>query len=239
MNPILITGGARRLGAAIARALVQAGYPVILHAHRSAEAARALADEIGARVVLGDLGDPATPARLIAEAGPLSGLINNASHFVFDSPGTTTAEQIAGHMGPNLVAPVLLAREFAAQKPEQGVIINMLDQKLSNLNPDFFAYTLTKAALAAATDMMAQAFAPNIRVCGISPGLTLPGPKQSQEQFERAWRANPLQRGAAPEDIAAAALFIVKTPSVTGTVLTVDGGEHLTHRPRDVAFLAP
>ena len=139
---------------------------------------------------------PRRRPRLIAEAGPLSGLINNASHFVFDSPGTTTAEQIAGHMGPNLVAPVLLAREFAAQKPERGVIINMLDQKLSNLNPDFFAYTLTKAALAAATDMMAQAFAPNIRVCGISPGLTLPGPKQSPEKFERAWRANPLQRGA-------------------------------------------
>ena len=239
MNPILITGGARRLGAAMARALVQAGYPVLIHAHRSADAARALAEEIGARIVLGDLADPATPARLIAEAGPLSGLINNASHFVFDSPATTTADQIFGHMGPNLVAPVLLAREFAAQKPEQGVIINILDQKLSNLNPDFFAYTLTKAALAAATDMMAQAFAPNIRVCGISPGLTLPGPKQSPEKFERAWRANPLQRGATPEDIAAAALFIVKTPSVTGTILTVDGGEHLTHRPRDVAFLAP
>jgi NAD(P)-dependent dehydrogenase (short-subunit alcohol dehydrogenase family) len=239
MNPILITGGARRLGAAMARALVQAGYPVIIHAHRSADAARALADEIGARIVLGDLADPATPARLIAQAGPLSGLINNASHFIFDSPGTTTADQISGHMGPNLIAPVLLAQEFAAQKPEQGVIINILDQKLSNLNPDFFAYTLTKAALAAATVMMAQAFAPNIRVCGISPGLTLPGPKQSPEKFERAWRANPLRRGATPEDIAAAALFIVQTPSVTGTTLTVDGGEHLTHRPRDVAFLAP
>jgi NAD(P)-dependent dehydrogenase (short-subunit alcohol dehydrogenase family) len=239
MNPILITGGARRLGAAMARALVRAGYPVILHAHRSAEEARILAEELGARVVLGDLADPATPARLIAEAGPLSGLINNASHFVFDSPASVTAEQIAAHMGPNLVAPVLLAREFAAQRPEQGVIINILDQKLSNLNPDFFAYTLTKAALAAATEMMAQAFAPAIRVCGISPGLTLPGVKQSPEKFERAWRANPLRRGASPEDIAAAALFIVQTPSVTGTVLTVDGGEHLTHRTRDIAFLTP
>jgi NAD(P)-dependent dehydrogenase (short-subunit alcohol dehydrogenase family) len=239
MNPILITGGARRLGAAMARALVQAGYPVIIHAHRSGEAAQSLAGELKARVILGDLADPATPARLIAECGPLCGLINNASHFMFDSPGTATAAQITDHMGPNLIAPILLAQAFAAQKPAQGVIINILDQKLSNLNPDFFAYTLTKAALAAATDMMAQAFAPNVRVCGISPGLTLPGPKQTAEKFERAWRANPLQRGATPEDIAAAAVFIVNTPSITGTTLTVDGGEHLTHRPRDVAFLAP
>jgi NAD(P)-dependent dehydrogenase (short-subunit alcohol dehydrogenase family) len=239
MNPILITGGARRLGAAMARALVQAGYPVILHAHRSAEAAQALAGELNALVLLGDLADPATPARLIAEAGPLSGLINNAAHFEFDSPASTTAERIAAHMAPNLVAPVLLAQAYAAQKPKQGVIINILDQKLTNLNPDFFAYTLTKAALAAATDMMAQAFAPAIRVCGIAPGLTLPGPKQTPEKFARAWRANPLARGAAPEDIAAAALFILRTPSVTGTTLTVDGGEHLMHRPRDIAFLAP
>jgi len=113
----------------------------------------------------------------------------------------------------------------------------MLDQKLSNLNPDFFSYTLTKAALAAATEMMAQAYAPAIRVCGISPGIALPGPKQSEARFERAWRANPLRRGALPEDIAAAAVYILNTPSVTGTTLVVDGGEHLMHRGRDVAFL--
>ena len=86
---------------------------------------------------------------------------------------------------------------------------------------------------------MALAFAPAIRVCGIAPGIALPGPKQAPASFERAWRANPLGRGATPEDIAAAAVFLVRTPSVTGTVITVDGGEHLTHRPRDVAFLAP
>jgi len=239
MNPILITGGAKRLGAAMARALVKSGRPVIIHAHQSGPEADALAAELNARVLLGDLADPETPARLVAGAGPLSGLINNASHFVFDSPATVTAASVAAHAGPNLIAPVLLAQAFAAQQPEAGVIINILDQKLSNLNPDFFAYTLTKAALAAATEMMAQAFAPNIRVCGIAPGITLPSPNMSAQSFERAWRANPLNRGAAPEDIAAAALFIVQTPSVTGTVLTVDGGEHLTHRPRDIAFLAP
>jgi NAD(P)-dependent dehydrogenase (short-subunit alcohol dehydrogenase family) len=239
MNPILITGGAKRLGAAMARALAGAGYPIVIHAHNSGPEAKSLAAELNARVILGDLSDPAMPEKLIAEAGPLSGLINNASHFIFDKPTTTTAAQINAHMVPNLIAPVLLAQAFAAQKPAHGVIINILDQKLTNLNPDFFAYTLTKAALAAATEMMALAFAPNIRVCGLAPGLTLPGPKQSEEKFERAWRANPLQRGATPEDIAAAALFIVRTPSVTGTTITVDGGEHLTHRPRDIAFLAP
>ena len=238
MNPILVTGGAKRLGAAMARALVAAGFPVIIHAHRSGPEARALAAELGARGVLGDLADPAVPARLVAEAGPLAGLINNASRFVFDTVTSTTAEQLAAHMGPNLIAPVLLAQAFAAQQPEQGVIINMLDQKLSNLNPDFFSYTLSKAALAAATEMMALSLAPNIRVCGIAPGLTLPGPKQTAEKFERAWRENPLRRGASPEDIARAVLFILQTPSLTGTVITVDGGEHLTHRPRDIAFLA-
>jgi len=239
MYPILITGGARRLGAAMASALHAAGHPVLIHAREASDAARAFAATLGSRLLVGDLADPATPARLLAEAGPLAGLINNASHFVFDSPGTVTAASLAEHIAPNLVAPVLLAQAFAETKPAAGVIINILDQKLSNLNPDFFAYTLTKAALAAATDMQAQAFAPNIRVCGIAPGLTLPSPKMTEAGFERAWRANPLHRGATPEDIAAAALFIVQTPSVTGITITVDGGEHLTHRPRDISFLAP
>ena len=239
MNPILITGGAKRLGAAMARGLVAAGYPVIIHAHESGPEAEALAAELNARVLLGDLADPETPARLIAQAGPLGGLINNASRFVFDSPATVSADSMLAHAASNLFAPVLLAQGFAAQKPERGVIINILDQKLTNLNPDFFAYTLSKAALAAANDMMAQAFAPNIRVCAIAPGLTLPSPKMTPEGFEQAWRANPLRRGATPEDIAAAAVFIMGTPSMTGTVITVDGGEHLTHRPRDIAFLAP
>jgi NAD(P)-dependent dehydrogenase (short-subunit alcohol dehydrogenase family) len=239
MDPLLITGGAKRLGAAMARGLVAAGYPVILHAHRSTAEAEVLGRELGARVLVGDLADPEVPARLVAQAGALGGLINNASRFEFDRPDSVTAEALGAHFGPNLVAPVLLARAFAAQGPAAGVIINILDQKLTNLNPDFFSYTLTKAALAAATEMMALAFAPNIRVCGIAPGIALPGPGQTPARFEQAWRANPLKRGATPEDIAAAAVFLVGTPSVTGVTITVDGGEHLLHRPRDVAFLAP
>jgi NAD(P)-dependent dehydrogenase (short-subunit alcohol dehydrogenase family) len=236
MNPILITGSARRLGATLARALVTAGYPVILHARAPDDDASALAEELGARLLFGDLADPDVPARLIADAGPLGGLINNASKFSFDTAATTDAAALAAHFAPNVIAPVLLAQAFAAQRPEQGVVINMLDQKLTNLNPDFFAYTLSKAALGVATEMMAQSFAPHIRVCGIAPGLTLPSPMQTPETFDRAWRNNPLGRGAAPEDIAAAALFILRTPSVTGTTITVDGGEHLTRRLRDISF---
>jgi NAD(P)-dependent dehydrogenase (short-subunit alcohol dehydrogenase family) len=239
---VLITGGAKRLGAAMARAIAAAGHPVVIHANNSLAEAGALAAEIGnAYVVQGDLSEDPAPifAAAIAQAGPLYGLINNASRFIFDKPATVTAESIADHMAPNLVAPVLLSQKFAAQNIESGVIINILDHKLQNLNPDFFAYTLSKAALAAANEMMAMAFAPKIRVCGIAPGLTMPGPKQSPESFNRAWRANPLQRGPEPEDIARAALFILQTPSITGTTITVDSGEHLLHRTRDVAFLSP
>jgi NAD(P)-dependent dehydrogenase (short-subunit alcohol dehydrogenase family) len=215
---------------------------VVIHANGSAEEARALAEELSGFFVLGDLADPAVPARLIdeaiAKAGPLFGLVNNASRFVFDNAASVTAEGIAAHMGPNLVAPVLLAQAFAARQSfEHGVVINILDQKLSNLNPDFFSYTLSKAALAAASEMLAMALAPKIRVCGIAPGITLAAPKQSQARFEEAWRANPLRRGSAPEDIAAAAVFLLNTPSVTGTVLYVDGGEHLMRRTRDVGIL--
>ena len=241
---VLITGGAKRLGAAIARAVAAAGFPVVIHAHTAADEADALAEELGGHVVLADLSEPDAAPRLItdavAKAGPLFGLINNASRFVFDRPANVTAAAIAEHIAPNLIAPVLLAQHFAAQPGlEAGVVINMLDHKLQNLNPDFFAYTLSKAALAAATEMMAMAYAPRIRVCGIAPGLTMKGPKQSEEKFATAWRANPLGRGPAPEDIAAAALFLLRSPAVTGSVITVDSGEHLMHRGRDVAFLAP
>jgi NAD(P)-dependent dehydrogenase (short-subunit alcohol dehydrogenase family) len=242
-GPVLITGGAKRLGAAIARALAAAGHPIVIHARTSAADTAALAAELNAATVFGDLADPATPARLIAEAeqksGPLFGLVNNASRFVFDNPLTATAGAIAEHIAPNLTAPILLAQAFAAARTlPAGVIVNILDQKLTNLNPDFFSYTLSKAALAAAGEMLAMALAPEIRVCGVAPGIALPGPNQSEQKFAAAWRANPLKRGATPEDIARAVLFILQTPSITGTTITVDGGEHLLHRARDVAFLS-
>jgi NAD(P)-dependent dehydrogenase (short-subunit alcohol dehydrogenase family) len=240
---VLITGGAKRLGAAMARAIAAAGYKPVIHANKSADAAEALAEELGGVFVLGDLADPTAPSRIIDEAvqkaGPLYGLINNASRFEFDSAASVTAKSIAAHMAPNLTAPVLLTKHFVARLTlERGVVINILDQKLSNLNPDFFSYTLTKAALAAATEMFAMALAPRVRVCGIAPGLTMQAPNQTAQKFETAWRANPLQRGSSPEDIARAAVFILQTPSITGTTITVDGGEHLMRRSRDVGLLS-
>jgi NAD(P)-dependent dehydrogenase (short-subunit alcohol dehydrogenase family) len=240
---VLVTGGAKRLGAAMARAIAAAGWTVVIHANNSADEAAALAAALHGFYVLGDLSHPDAAAKIIDEAvqkaGPLFGLINNASRFEFDSPSTVTAAAIAAHMAPNLIAPILLTKHFAERLTlERGVVINILDQKLSNLNPDFFSYTLTKAALAAGTEMCAMALAPRIRVCGIAPGLTMKAPKQSEEKFAAAWRANPLQRGSAPEDIARAALFILQTPAITGTVITVDGGEHLMRRSRDVGLLS-
>jgi NAD(P)-dependent dehydrogenase (short-subunit alcohol dehydrogenase family) len=239
---VLITGGARRLGAAMARAIAGAGYIPVIHANRSAKEATALAAELDGHAILADLSDPAAPEKLIqeaiAKAGPLFGLVNNASRFEFDLAGTVTADTITAHAGPNLAAPVLLTRHFAASLTlPHGVVINMLDQKLANLNPDFFSYTLSKAALAAATEMFAMALAPKIRVCGIAPGISVRAPNQTEEKFQKAWRANPLQRGSTPEDIASAALFILQTPCITGTTLFIDGGEHLMRRSRDVGML--
>ena len=247
----LVTGGARRIGAAIARHLASRGQPVVIHHRNSEREAESLAAEINAGggsafTIAADFAEPEAVQGLIeaaeAKAGPIGVLVNNASHFVFDKPTTVSAESLVAHLTPNLVAPVLLARDFAARAGERpggaapGVIVNILDQKLGNLNPDFFSYTLSKAALAAATEMLAMAFAPNIRVCGIAPGLTMIAPKQTPEKFERAWRATPLRQGSAPQDIARAVGFLIDTQSITGTTLVIDGGEHLMHRGRDVSF---
>lgn len=244
MKAALVTGGAKRIGATIVRALADAGHPVVIHYRNSAEAADSLAREItesgGTACTLGaDLGNPAEVATLIERAvslvGPLGVLVNNASRFEFDSARSVSLETIEAHLGANLAAPVLLARDFAAQKDAAGVIVNILDQKLANLNPDFFSYTLGKAGLAAATEMLAMAYAPRIRVCGVAPGLTMIAPKQSEESFRRGRDATPLGYGSEPEDIAESVRFIIRTPSITGTTLYVDAGEHLMRRQQDVS----
>ncbi|MGC9270609.1 SDR family oxidoreductase [Acidiphilium sp.] len=244
----LITGGAKRIGAAMTRAIAARGWPVVIHYRHAAAEAAALAREIieaggAAHAIEADLADEAAVAALLgraeALAGPITVLVNNASHFTFDQAASVTPASIAAHIAPNLTAPVVLARDMAARiGARHGVIINILDQKLANLNPDFFAYTLSKAALAAATEMLAMALAPRIRVCGISPGLTLIGANQSPDNFVRGQQATPLRHGSAPEDIARAVLFILETPSITGTTLLVDAGEHLMRRQRDVSFNA-
>ncbi|MEM9233398.1 MAG: SDR family oxidoreductase, partial [Pseudomonadota bacterium] len=153
-----------------------------------------------------------------------------------------TAEALRHHHQTNTMAPVLLSKAFAVQAraEDDPVIINILDQKLHNLHPDHFSYTLSKAALEAATMMMAQAFAPHIRVCGVAPGYTLPAPGESEELFlSKAAGANPLARRLDPEDIARTVAFCLECSAITGQTIIADNGEHLVPTHRDISFKDP
>ena len=249
MRTALVTGAGRRIGAEIAGGLAADGWRVLLHYNKSVAEAEAVADGIRARggtcaLVQADLSRTEEMEALvpgcIARHGPIDCLVNNASSFRNDGIGTLSRESFEGQWVPNLMAPLILARDFSrAYAGTEGCIVNLLDQKVFSLNPDFFSYTISKVALEAATRMLAMALAPRIRVCGVAPGITLISGKQSEESFQRAWRAPPLGRSSTPEDVAAAVRFILATPSMTGQVITIDGGESLQRRARDVAFDLP
>ena len=249
MKSALVTGGAKRIGAAAVKALAQDGYAVFIHYNSSAEDAERLAGELRAtgrqaHALQADLSSPRQAEGLIpacAEIGPApSVLVNSASVFEMDLIGDMTPRSWERHMSVNALAPTLLARDFAEALPgqETGVIVNLLDQKLDNLNSDFFTYTISKYALRGVTEVLAMALAPRVRVCGLAPGLTLPSGKQSREQFERAHNMNPLRRGADVEDLIRALRFILQTPSYSGQMLIVDGGQHFDKRSRDVIYSA-
>jgi len=239
----LITGGGRRIGAAIALALARAGHAVMLHAHRSRMEAEALASNIvgqggRARVVLGDLADGAALPRIVAAAaafGPLTLLVNNASEFDEDEIATLERARFERAMAINLTAPLFLAQAFAAQAPDGAdcSIVNIVDQRVLKLTPRFFSYTLSKSALYAATVTLAQALAPKIRVNAVAPGPTLPSPRQSDEQFAAQARALLLGRGPTPEDVAGAVVYLAGARGVTGTIIPVDGGQHISWRTAD------
>lgn len=240
----LVTGAGKRLGAEIARGLGAQGWRVIVHHNASGDEAEAVAAGIrkaggAAQTARFDLEDVSGAADFLRGLGRVDALVNSASLFHDDRPEAFGPELFERHLKINLMAPCLLAAAMAEEHSERasGCVINILDQKLFNLNPDFFTYTLSKYALLGATRTMAMAFAPRVRVNAVAPGLVLPSYKQTPERFARAHRANPMQGGAAPADIVRAVGFILDTPAMTGETIILDGGEHLIARERDVSYL--
>ena len=241
----LVTGGAKRIGRAIALRLAHEGYAVAVHCRRSrreAEDVKAAIKGAGGRaeVVAADLADAEAVGRLLAEAGAALGavtlLVNNASLFEPDEVQTLESELWERQLAVNLRAPAFLVRDFARQLPEgqDGAVVNILDQRVWKPNPQFFCYTFAKAALLTATRTMAQALAPRVRVNAVGPGPTLAGSRQTEEDFARQCAALPLRQHPTPEDIAEAVVFLAKARSVTGQMLAVDGGQHLAWETPDV-----
>jgi len=249
----LVTGGAKRIGRSIALALAQRGWDVVVHYGQSAAEAHMVVQEIidlgrRATAIECDLADDNAVKTLLVRAqhklgpgsAPISCVVNNASRFEQDSAADFSTATLDAHMHPNLVAPILLAQALHAATPKgkQAVVINLLDQKLFNPNPDFFSYTLSKAALHSATTLLAQALAPTVRVVGVAPGITLVSGEQSTAGFAKAHAQTPLGRSSTLTDVAAAVCFVAEAPAITGTTILVDGGQHLIPSPRDVMFIA-
>ena len=250
---MLVTGAARRLGREIALALARAGWDIAIHHRHSGQEALATVNEIRALgrqavALQADLDEEMQVAGLFEAAcqalGGLEGVVNNASRFEPDRPEDVSYAGIARHCAPNLAAPLLLARLLHAHRSRlpagsvaPGVVINLLDQKLENLNPDFLSYTLSKAALASANQMLAMAFAPLLRVVAVSPGITLLSGDQSEAGFAQAHQMTPMGRSSRPADIADAVVFLAGAQAITGVNLLVDGGQHLQASARDVMYL--
>lgn len=239
---VLVTGGARRLGAAIVRRLAADGNRVVIHYGFSRAEAEALASEVGAvGIVQGDLADSGAISALFDRArdlaGPIDALVNSASAFEFDTPPNSDAARMARLYAIDCVAPVLLTDALARQDDvEDGAVVNVLDQKLANLNPDFFSYTCAKAALAAATVMQAQALAPRVRVNAVAPGLTLPSADQTDVEFAAVASANLLHRPVGVDFVADAVAYLIGSHGVTGQTVYVDCGQRFQPRNRDVMF---
>lgn len=254
----LVTGGAQRIGAVLCRKLAARGTDVAIHCHASRDKAEALAEDlratgVRAAVVVADLLDRDATARLVPEAAaaldrPLTALINNASIFEHDTLATATWESWDRHIGSNLRAPFELTQAFAAQAPKAGTdaqglpvaraaVVNMIDQRVLKLTPEFATYTIAKMGLWALTRTAAQGLAPHVRVNAIGPGPTLRGTRQSETHFADQRAATILGRGSNPEEIAAAMAYLLDAPGVTGQLICVDGGQHLAWQTPDVLGL--
>ena len=245
----LVTGGWRRIGAAIARALAGAGWDLALHAHNETTfdpALRAELEALGPAVypLAADLSDSAAVTRLPGEAAVLAGraptlLVNCAALFREDTIMTLSASALDEHLAVNLAAPVLLTQAMAALLGEgaSASVVHILDQRVLNPVPDQMSYTLSKQALHAAVRTLARALAPHVRVNAVAPGLTLPTPDYSAEQWARLTAMMPLARLADPAEIAEAVVFLAGARAVTGQTIFVDGGAHLESYARDFVYL--
>ncbi len=241
----LVTGAAKRIGRAIAIALAKAGYDIGVHYGQSRDDALTVVGElealgVKAHAIHGDLSDVANVPGLISKAstalGPIDVLVNNASVFADDRARSLTIDSWQMHMDTNLLAPVLLSQAFAAQADIRpgASIINMIDQRVLKPSPPFFSYSMSKAGLWHATRTLAQALAPHIRVNAVGPGPTLRSIHQSEKDFEREARSTLLQKPTSPEEVAAAVIYLLNAPSVTGQMICVDSGQHLNWKTLDM-----
>ena len=249
---VLVTGAARRLGREIALALAAGGWQVAVHYRGSGEEAQQTVADCASLAPDGaafeafqaDLQDEAAVRcllpRVVERFGVVDAVVNNASLFEQDSISTFGYEALAAHLRTNTGAPILLAQALHGHlktRNATGAVVNLLDQKLWNQNPDFLSYTLSKAALEAATTMLAMALAPQLRVVGVAPGLTLTSHLLPDEKFQQLHKLSPLGRSSTPEDVVAAVKFALENSSITGTTLLVDGGQHLMKFERDFSLM--
>lgn len=246
----LVTGAGKRLGREIALRLAASGWDVAIHyRHSEADAQQTASDcrKLGVRSQAwhADLADEAQTRSLlpqiIAEWGQVDAVVNSASTFEHDSAHNFGHAALLQHLLSNTAAPILLAQalhqHIGLRSGAQGVVVNLLDQKLWNMNPDFFSYTLSKAALESANTMLAMALAPKVRVVGVAPGLTLTSHMLSDERFAQLHQQSPLGRSSTPQDVADTVAFALSNRSITGTTLLVDGGQHLMRFERDFSLM--
>lgn len=250
---VLVTGGARRLGREICLEFARAGWNVTFQYFQSQQAAQELLQTLregatAAAAVRCRLDSAQDAEELFRQALALCGgaprcIVNNASEFVPDAGGAFAADQFQQLLGTNLLVPLVLARELharlaqAPQPPVDASILHVLDQKVFNLNPDYFSYTLSKLALERAVPLQAQSLAPLLRVNGVAPGLMYPSGPQTHENFALAQDANLLRRQTDPARVAQTVRFLAENPCITGQTLCVDGGQHLVPLPRDIMFV--